>query len=94
MRVILPLSVPGIAATTLYGFILSWDDFVFARTFLSSVQSAWTVTIGVSTIGGEYITGWNEVMAAALIGAAPILIMYLFLERFLVSGLSAGGVKD
>ena len=92
-RVILPISSPGIAATALYGFILSWDDFVFARTFLASQQTAWTVPVGVSTIKGEYITGWNEVMAAALIGALPILLMYLFLERYLVGGLSAGAVK-
>ncbi len=92
-RVILPLSAPGIAATALYGFILSWDDFVYARTFLASRQSAWTVTVGISTIKGEYITGWNEIMAAALLGALPILVMYLFLERYLVGGLSAGAVK-
>lgn len=94
VRVLVPVAKPGIAATVLYGFILSWDDFVFARTFVSGNQLSWTVSLGVSSLRGEYITGWNEVMAAALVGSAPIVIMYVFLERFLVAGLSAGAVKS
>jgi multiple sugar transport system permease protein len=89
----LPISAPGIAATTLYGFILAWGDFIFARTFLVSNQRLWTVTLGVSSMQGEYVTGWNEVMAAAQVGALPVVVMYFFLERYLVGGLAAGAVK-
>ena len=92
-RVILPISAPGIAATTLYGFILSWSDFLFARTFLASAASKWTVPVGIATLKGEFLIDWNVVMAGALVGTVPIVIMYLFLERFLVGGLSAGAVK-
>lgn len=93
LRVVLPLSAPGLAATTLYGFVLSWNDYVFARTFLVANQKAWTVNVGVASLKGEYLTEWNEIMAGSLIAMLPIVLAYLFLERFLVSGLTAGSSK-
>lgn len=93
LRVVLPLSAPGLAATTLYGFVLSWNDFVFARTFLVANQNAWTVNVGVASLKGEYLTEWNEIMAGSLIAMLPIVLAYLFLERYLVSGLTAGSSK-
>ena len=93
LRVVLPLSAPGLAATTLYGFVLSWNDFVFARTFLVANQKAWTVNVGVASLKGEYLTEWNEIMAGSLIAMLPIVLAYLFLERYLVSGLTAGSTK-
>jgi multiple sugar transport system permease protein len=92
-RVVLPVAAPGLAATALYGFVLSWADYVFARTFLTAEQTAWTANVGIATLKGEYITGWNEVMAAAMLAALPIILIYLFLERYLVGGLTAGAEK-
>lgn len=92
-RVILPISAPGLAATALYGFVLSWSDFAYARTFLTSSQSNWTINVGIATFKGEYITDWNQVMAGSLMAAVPIMIVYLFLERYLVGGLTAGSEK-
>lgn len=93
VRVVLPLSAPGLAATTLYGFVLSWNDYVFARTFLVANQNAWTVNVGVASLKGEYLTEWNVIMAGSLVAMLPIVLAYLFLERFLVSGLTAGASK-
>jgi multiple sugar transport system permease protein len=92
-RVILPISSPGLAATALYGIVLSWADFAFARTFLTAEQSNWTANVGIATFKGEYITDWNVVMAGSLLAALPIMIIYLFLERYLVGGLTAGAEK-
>ena len=92
-RVILPLAAPGLAATALYGFILSWSDYVYARTFLTNAQSNWTVILGITTMKGEYISGWNEIAAASIIAALPVLLIYMFLERYLVGGLTAGAGK-
>ena len=92
-RVILPVAKPGLAATALYGIVLSWADFAFARTFLTSAQTNWTANVGIATLKGEYITGWNEVMAASMLAALPIMVIYLILERFLVGGLTAGSEK-
>lgn len=92
-RIVLPVATPGLAATALYGFVLSWSDYAYARTFLTSAQNAWTANLGLTTMQGEYITDWNEVAAVALIVALPVVVVYLFLERYLVGGLTAGAEK-
>jgi len=92
-RVILPVSAPGLAATALYGFVLSWSDYVYARTFLTNAQRNWTIIQGLTTMKGEYISGWNEIAAAAIIATLPVLAIYIFLERYLVGGLTAGAEK-
>ncbi len=93
VRVVLPVSTPGLAATALYAFVLSWADYAYARTFLQGEQSNWTANIGIATMRGEYTTNWNEVSAAAVFVAIPIMVIYLFLERYLVGGLTAGSEK-
>lgn len=92
-KVILPVSTPGLAATALYAFVLSWADYAYARTFLVNAQDNWTANLGIATMRGEYVTDWNEISAAAVFTALPILIIYLFLERYLVGGLTAGSEK-
>ena len=93
MRVILPVSTPGLAATALYAFVLSWSDYAYARTFLVGEQNNWTANLGIATMRGEYTTNWNEISAAAVFVAIPIMLIYLFLERYLVGGLTAGAEK-
>lgn len=93
VRVILPISAPGLAATALYAFVLSWSEYAYARTFLVSDKNNWTANLGVATMRGEYTTDWNEIAAASVFVAAPIMIIYLFLERYLVGGLTSGADK-
>ena len=93
VRVILPVSAPGLAATALYAFVLSWSDYAYARTFLVSAQDNWTANLGITTMRGEYTTAWNEISAVAVFVAIPIMLIYLFLERYLVGGLTAGAEK-
>jgi multiple sugar transport system permease protein len=92
-RVILPVAAPGLAATALYGFVLSWSDYAYARTFLTNAQGNWTANLGITTMKGEYISNWSEISAACILVALPILLIYLFLERYLVGGLTAGAEK-
>lgn len=92
-RVVLPVAAPGLAATSLYGFVLSWADYLYARTFLANASNNWTANIGIATFKGEYHTDWNVIMAASLMTALPIMIVYLFLQRYLVGGLTAGAGK-
>ncbi|MCY4459899.1 MAG: carbohydrate ABC transporter permease [Albidovulum sp.] len=93
VRVILPVSAPGLAATSLYAFVLSWADYAYARTFLTNSQNNWTANLGITTMRGEYVTDWNEIAAVSVFVAIPIVIIYLFLERYLVGGLTAGAEK-
>jgi multiple sugar transport system permease protein len=92
-RVVLPVATPGLAATALYAFVLSWADYAYARTFLTNAQGSWTANLGITTMKGEYVTDWNEISAAAVFVSVPIILIYLFLERYLVGGLTAGAEK-
>ena len=92
-RVVLPIATPGLAATALYAFVLSWADYAYARTFLVNAPDNWTANLGITTMKGEYVTDWNEISAAAVFVAIPVMIIYLFLERYLVGGLTAGAEK-
>jgi multiple sugar transport system permease protein len=93
VKVVLPVATPGLAATALYAFVLSWAEYAYARTFLVSEPGNWTANLGIATMRGEYATNWNEISAAAIFVALPIIIIYLFLERYLVGGLTAGAEK-
>lgn len=92
-RIVLPVSLPGLGATALYAFILSWNEFAFSRTLLIGDPASWTVTVGIASIRGEYIVSWNEIMAASAIAALPIIAVFLCLERFFVAGLTAGAQR-
>ena len=93
VRVVLPVATPGLAATSLYAFVLSWADYAYARTFLVNAPDSWTANLGITTMRGEYSTDWNEISAAAVFVAVPFIVIYLFLERYLVGGLTAGAEK-
>lgn len=92
-RVVLPVAAPGVAATALYSFVISWSDFLFGRTFLSTSESSWTVSMGIASMKGEFTTDWNVIMASSMMASIPIIIVFLFLERYLVGGLAAGAEK-
>lgn len=91
-RIVLPLSLAGIVATALFAFITAWQEFMFARTLMTSMDK-WTAAVGVASLRGEYETYWNDIMAAAVVFALPVVIVFVFVERYLVSGMTAGAVK-
>lgn len=91
-KVIIPLATPGIAATATYSAILGWSEFLFARTFITQPDK-WTITVGISSLMGEYTIIWGEVMAAAAISIIPIALVFIFLEKYMVAGVTAGAVK-
>lgn len=91
-KVIVPLATPGIAATATYSAILGWSEFLFSRTFITQPDK-WTITVGISSLMGEYTIIWGEVMAAAAISVIPIALVFIFLEKYMVAGVTAGAVK-
>jgi len=91
-RVTLPLAGPGIAATVIYCFILAWNEYLFATTFISTPRLR-TLPIGLQAFIGQYQTDWNLLMAGAVVTTIPVVILFVFLQRYLVAGLTAGAVK-
>ena len=92
-RVLVPVSIPGIVATGVYTFLLSWNEFLFALTLTKSTEMR-TVPIGIQLLMGQHSYEWNEMMAMSILGSFPILIMYMLAQRYFLEGLTAGSVKN
>jgi len=90
--VIVPLTAPGVFAAAILSFIGVWNDFLFGLT-LTADQTAQPVTVGVTRFAGEHTIPWGEIAAAAIIVTIPLVIVVLFLQKRIVSGLTAGAVK-
>lgn len=91
-KIILPLSVPAISSAFIYVFMIAWNDFLFSFTFLSS-QSKLTLAVGLKQLFGSMDYVWGRMMAAALLTAIPVVITFSSVEKFISSGLTAGGEK-
>jgi multiple sugar transport system permease protein len=91
-RVILPLAVPGVIATSVFSFLVAWNEFLFAVALTSSPNMQ-LVTAGIVSNIGQFRVQWNDLMAAAVVATVPIVVLYAFCERYLVAGLTAGAVK-
>jgi arabinogalactan oligomer/maltooligosaccharide transport system permease protein len=93
-HVILPLSKPVIAVTAFFGFLAGWTEFYFSWAFLQSPKD-WTLAMALNGMVGQYAanTKWSEFAAFAILVALPVAVVYLFLQRYIISGLTVGGVK-
>ncbi|MDT3763301.1 carbohydrate ABC transporter permease [Priestia filamentosa] len=90
--IIIPLSISGIISVFVYSFMVAWNDYLFASIFLSD-SANFTLPIGLNALFStpDYI--WGRMMAASLVTALPVVIMYAISERFIKGNLTAGGVK-
>ena len=91
-EVTLPLSLPGIAATSVITFIYCWNEFLFALSFTVGPEHR-TVPVALALFRGQYEVPWGEIFAAATVSTAPVAILVLVLQRRIVQGLTAGAVK-
>jgi multiple sugar transport system permease protein len=91
-RIALPLAVPGLMTTALYAFVQSWNEFLFGYTFISQDERR-TLTPGLADFIGIWTVDWGALMAAASLAVLPVTIAYLYLQRFLISGIATGATK-
>jgi multiple sugar transport system permease protein len=93
IRIVLPVAVPGIVCAVLFAFTISWNEFIYALTFISSTAQK-TTTVGVTA---ELIRGdifyWGSLMAGAVLGSIPIVLVYVLFMDYYVSGLTQGAIK-
>ena len=92
-RVVLPVAWPGLVATAIYVFVQSWNEYLFALTFMTE-DSRKTIPVGLADFFGQYTTDWGAVMSASVISTLPTLIFFAIMQKQLVSGLAAGAVKQ
>ncbi|MCG3189024.1 MAG: Inner membrane ABC transporter permease protein YcjP [Burkholderiaceae bacterium] len=92
-KIVLPLAVPGLISAGIFAFTLSWNEFIYALTFVSSSENK-TIPVGVLTelVDGD-VYHWGSLMAGALFGSLPVAILYSFFVEYYVSGLT-GAIKE
>jgi ABC-type glycerol-3-phosphate transport system permease component len=94
-RIVLPLAAPGLVTAAIFGFILSWNEYLFALVFIND-DTLRTIPVGVAAnimTGNIQPTHWPVLMAASIVSSVPVGVLFLVLQKSLVQGLTAGGVK-
>ena len=91
-RVALPLSRPALAVTALFSFLTAWNEFILAATFINE-PTATTLPVALQRYVGDYSTEWGHFAAGAILVSLPVMALFFALEKYLVGGLTAGGVK-
>jgi arabinogalactan oligomer/maltooligosaccharide transport system permease protein len=92
LKVVLPLARPALAVTALFSFMTAWNEFILAATLLNDPTS-FTLPVALQRYVGEYKVEWGKFAAGALVVSAPVMALFFALQKHLVGGLTAGGVK-
>lgn len=92
-RVLVPISVPGLVSIGIYTFMIAWNEYLFALTLTRTIDMR-TVPIGIQLLMGQHSYEWNQIMAMSVLGSIPVLVFFLFFQRYFISGLTAGAVKS
>jgi len=92
VKVLLPLAAPGIVASGIFAFTLSWNEFLYALVFIQDERTI-TVPVGLNLLIYGDVFHWGQLMAASVITTVPVVALYMFVHRWMVEGLAAGAVK-
>jgi ABC-type sugar transport system, permease component len=93
LRIVLPVMFPGIVAVFVFAFIGAWNELIAGTIFLNT-PDMWTIPVGLKSLIGKYDVRWGALMAGGVLALLPTAVMFVFVQRFVVEGLTAGGVKE
>jgi multiple sugar transport system permease protein len=91
-RIVLPLSAPGVLAAGLYAFTQAWNEFLYALVFITDGRLR-TLPVGLASFITGDVYGWGYLMSGAVLTTLPVIAAYIYLQKYMVEGLTAGGVK-
>ena len=92
LKIVLPTILPGLIATGAFAFVNGWNEFVFALNYINSSKK-FTLPVGLSMMKGEFTVNYGGLAAGCIIALIPVLVMFAYIQKYLVSGLAAGAVK-
>lgn len=92
-KIIFPISVPSIISTAIYGFVWSWNDLLYSLTLITDASRRTLAPGLVMKYMGEFTNSWSEMMAASILVSIPVTLIFIFLQKYFISGLTSGAVK-
>lgn len=92
VRILLPLSGPALVGSGLYTFLLAWNEFLFAVVLIESWENR-VITMAIYSLLAEFVTEWNMMMAFSILASAPLVVAFIFLQRYFVRGMTVGAIK-
>ncbi|RFB17424.1 carbohydrate ABC transporter permease [Bacillus sp. HNG] len=92
-NVLVPVSLPGLVSVGMYTFMLAWNEYLFALA-LTKTNEFRTVPVGISLLMGQHAYEWNQMMAMSILGSLPILLLFLFFQKYFIAGMTSGAVKS
>lgn len=93
-RIIIPLSFAAISTVFIYSFMIAWNEYLFASVFLKNFKELYTLPMGLKALFTSKNAIWDRIMAASVLTAAPVIVLFMGIQKNLVGGLSEGGVKE
>ena len=93
LKIMLPLSFPGIIMSSIFSFLFAWGDLIFSLTFLSDGTMR-PITVGIYNFVGKYGIQWNKIMAFGVVVMLPVILIFVFLQKYIIGGLTQGAVKE
>jgi multiple sugar transport system permease protein len=91
-RVIVPISIPSLVSVGMYTFMQTWNEYLFALV-LTKTSDMRTVPVGINLLMGQHTYDWSQMMAMSFLGSLPVLLLFLFFQRFFIAGMSGGAIK-
>jgi ABC-type glycerol-3-phosphate transport system permease component len=92
LRVVMPVSAPGIAAVTIFAFVHCWNEYMIASLFLKGTYSR-TITVGIQMFVAEFSSQWGYMFASATLAMIPIFVLFFFFQKYMIAGYTAGSTK-
>lgn len=90
--ILVPVAVPGLVSVGMYTFMQAWNEYLFALA-LTKTNDVRTVPVGISLLMGQHAYEWNQMMAMSVLGSLPVLLLFLFFQRYFIAGMTSGAVK-
>jgi len=90
--ILVPISLPGMVSVGMYTFMQAWNEYLFALVLTQTTEMR-TVPIGINLLMGQHAYDWSQMMAMSVLGSIPVLILFVFFQKYFIAGMSSGGIK-
>lgn len=90
--ILVPISIPGMVSVGMYTFMQAWNEYLFALA-LTQTTDMRTVPIGINLLMGQHAYDWSQMMAMSVLGSIPVLVLFIFFQKYFIAGMSSGGIK-